>query len=130
MTQTHVVPGVFNGPRLMTELLGAFPHWLAGQGDERHCRLTVETTPTQARVTFPADQPPRPVLDIIAAHDPTAATDDDRLRARLRLAAASAAGQRLEDLGPAELPALLALLLYRAGGLDPEGRVRPYAEWL
>lgn len=67
---------------------------------------------------------------IIAAHDPSVLTPTQQARANLIDVAQSAAGVSYADLTTAQLKALLAALLYQAGGLNNDLTVKPLSEWL
>ena len=68
------------------------------------------------------------VAPIVAAHSPQEAPS--RTARRLVLAAASSAvGKRLDALTAAEVRALLALLLWKAGGVDGV-KVKGFNVWL
>jgi hypothetical protein len=56
--------------------------------------------------------------------------DARQLRQRVRTLAGGAAGKLITDLTAAEVRALLAVLLWQAGALTPDGAVRPLDEWV
>lgn len=58
-----------------------------------------------------------------------AATDAATLRQAVLTLAGSAVGQSIGALTAAQVRALVAILLWQAGALKPDGTVRPLAEW-
>lgn len=50
--------------------------------------------------------------------------------AAIKAAANSAADVALTDLTAGQVKALMAVLLWRAGGVTPDGKVRPLSEWV
>jgi hypothetical protein len=63
------------------------------------------------------------------AADLQAKTDAAALRTRVRTTAQSAVGVVITDLTAVQVRALLAVLLWKAGALDKDGKVRPLGEW-
>lgn len=61
---------------------------------------------------------------------PQAERDRDTTRALVVQAASSAAGVNIAALTAGQRNALVALLLWKAGGLNPDGTVKALAEWL
>lgn len=69
------------------------------------------------------------ILAIATAHDPTTKAPRQIVLDNIRATAQSAEGLLLTDLTAAQVKALLAALLYRAGAVANDGRVKPLAEW-
>lgn len=67
---------------------------------------------------------------IALAHDPQTLTQGQTTLNNIRTVAQSAVGVALVDLTAAQQKALLAALLFRAGGVNPDGTVRPLAAWV
>lgn len=67
---------------------------------------------------------------LVTAHDPNSRTPEQQVLDTLRTTAASAAGVALADLTTAQRNALMAALLWKAGGIAPDGTVRPLADWV
>lgn len=86
-----------------------------------------------AEGTLPSDPTPAERAAAIAARaqaEVRARQDADALRARVQTVAQSAVGVSLDALTPGQVRALLALLLWKAGGVAPDGTVRALREWL
>jgi hypothetical protein len=83
--------------------------------------------------SLPGEPPTQAELDAaIVAYDAAAATRDadaSRLRQRVRTLAGGAAGKLITNLTASEVRALVAVLLWKAGALTPDGAVRPLDEW-
>jgi len=60
----------------------------------------------------------------------TARLAAEDLRSKVLALAQSAVGVALNDLTVAQQKALLVALLWRAGGLTPDLKVKPLSEWL
>lgn len=56
--------------------------------------------------------------------------DANALRARLEASALNPAGLHVTELSAAQVRALVVALLWKAGGLNPDGTVRPLDQWL
>lgn len=65
----------------------------------------------------------------LAAQQQTA-TDSAGLRSRVVQAAQSAIGVRVDDLLAGQVRALLAIVLWQAGALDKDGKVKPLGDWV
>jgi hypothetical protein len=65
-------------------------------------------------------------VDALAAQ---AAQEAAALRTKVRTTAQSAVGVSIDQLTNNQVRALLAVLLWREGALDKDGKVRPFAEW-
>lgn len=57
-------------------------------------------------------------------------SDAAALRTRVRTVAQSAVGVLITDLTAAQVRSLLAVLLWKGGALDKDGRIRPLADWV
>ena len=82
---------------------------------------------------LPSDPTPAESAAAIAARaqaEAQARTDADTLRARVLAVGQSAVGVSLDALTPAQVRALIALLLWKAGGVADDGTVRALREWL
>lgn len=55
--------------------------------------------------------------------------DHAAIRALVVSAAQTAVGVSLANLTAAQVRALMAILLYQAGGVTPDGKVRPLGQW-
>jgi len=51
------------------------------------------------------------------------------LRQRIRTVAQSAIGVAADQLTATQLRSLVAVLLWKVGALDADGKIRPFAEW-
>lgn len=58
-----------------------------------------------------------------------AASEAAALRTRVRTTAQSAVGVLITDLTAAQVRALLAVLLWKAGALDKDGKIRALSDW-
>jgi len=67
--------------------------------------------------------------DALATQAAQETSKKDNLRAAIRAKAASAEGVLLSDLTQAQVAALVYVLLWRAGAVDANERVKPLAEW-
>lgn len=93
-------------------------------------RLIIDcSTGTRTVVPFtPAEEAERATLAAAEASAIVAAT---AFRGQIVTLAQSAVGVRLQDLTPAQIKALMACLLYKAGGVDPSTlQVRPLGQWV
>lgn len=63
------------------------------------------------------------------SHDPNSKTPEQQVLDNVRSTAASAAGVALADLTAGQRNALMAVLLWKAGGIAPDGTIRPLSEW-
>lgn len=82
---------------------------------------------------LPSDPTPAESQAAIRARATQAAqdrADAQTLRQRVVSTAQSAVGVSLDALTPAQVRALLAVLLHKAGGVTSAGAVRPLGEWL
>lgn len=80
------------------------------------------TDPTQAEIDA--------AIASRQAAEQQAKTDAIALRQKILTVAQSAVGQSIDVLTAAQVRALVACLLYRAGALDKAGIVQPLGEWL
>jgi hypothetical protein len=67
---------------------------------------------------------------VLAAHDPQGLTEAEELREAIKDLAQSAVGELLVDLTAAQIKALLACLLWKAGGVEDTMQVAPLGDWL
>jgi hypothetical protein len=82
---------------------------------------------------LPTDPTPEEIAAAIAARaaaEQQARADAAALRQRIFTVAQSAVGQSIDALTAAQVRALVACLLYRAGAIDKAGTVQPLGEWL
>jgi hypothetical protein len=82
---------------------------------------------------LPSDPTPTEIAAAIAAR--VAKAQQDRadaaaLRTRVLTLAQSAVGTQLDQLTAAQVRALVACVLYKAGAIDTAGIVRPIGSWL
>lgn len=103
---------------LHDELLaaGITPERVEGHGD--HIWITVADDVSEAAVEA-----------VVEAHDPTQEKPAEALRRRIIETARSAEGVLLSDLTAGQRNALMAVLLWRAGGVGPDMRVRVLRDW-
>jgi hypothetical protein len=69
-------------------------------------------------------------LAIANAHDAAQRTASQNTFENVKTGARSAEGIALSDLTAGQVKALLAVILYRAGGVSTDGKVRPLNEWV
>ena len=129
MTKQLTFAGIFKQHLLMDELLTTFPEWIVGAGEERQCLLYLEGNEQGVRLTIPDEADEEAVETVILIHDPEAPTAYETLRNNIKSIAQSAAGVRLNDLTAAQSRALVAVLLWKSGGLAPDMTVRPLGDW-
>ena len=89
----------------------------------------------QGKPIEPTSQQAATITATIAAHTPNLAyfpEEQDAAQARQTLLAAaqSAVGVAVADLTTVQMRALLGVLLYVAGGLDKDTKVKPLAQWV
>lgn len=77
----------------------------------------------------PSEAELRAASDAYDAAQAQAASEAAALRTRVRTTAQSAVGVLITDLTAAQVRALLAVLLWKGGALDKDGRIRPLSEW-
>ena len=70
------------------------------------------------------------ILALVAAHNPALLSPGETLREAIKTTAQSAVGVTYDQLTAAQVRALAAILLYKAGALDTNGTVRPLSEWV
>lgn len=70
------------------------------------------------------------VRAVVTAHDPSLKTDEQQMLENVKMVAQSAVGVGLTDLTAAQVKSLLAVLLWRAGGIAPDGTVKPLVQWV
>jgi len=100
-----------------------------------HEELTLANIPifgcdATGKIDFRPEATPQQIADadvIKAAHNPLTPST---LVQNIIDTAQSAAGKLLSDLTTAERNALLACMLYKAGGVGLDGRVKPIGQWL
>lgn len=85
-------------------------------------------TGEKATVPFtPGEQAER---ESLVAADRARQATADAFRGQITTLAQSAVGVRLQDLTPAQIKALMAILLYESGGVDPSTlQVLPLGQW-
>lgn len=116
-------------PRLVAdELDPAVLHVLYLERDTVRSMLSTEWS-------GPLPDTPTPQQSADAASAREAAEAQDRadaatLRARVLSVAQGAVGQQLDTLTAVQVRALMAILLWQAGGLTRSGAVRPLSEWV
>lgn len=66
---------------------------------------------------------------VVTAHDPNAPTEGEQLRQQIVTLAQSAVGVSLDALTAAQRNALIAVLLWQAGGVTPQMTVRALGQW-
>ncbi len=66
---------------------------------------------------------------IITAHDPNAPTEGEQLRQQILTLAQSAVGVSLDALTAGQRNSLIAILLWKAGGVTPQMTVAPLGQW-
>lgn len=96
----------------------------AGQPTGRTERVTVFLDGATVRSAPEADAPA-----LIAAAQ-QAQSDALALRQRIVTLAQSAVGVSIDALTAGQRNALIACMLYKAGGIDKDGIVRPLGQWL
>jgi hypothetical protein len=82
---------------------------------------------------LPTDPTPAEIAAALAARQAAAQqaqSDALALRQRIVTLAQSAVGVSIDALTAAQRNALIACMLYKAGGIDKDGIVRPLAQWL
>jgi hypothetical protein len=129
MTKQLTYTGTFRQSSLMDELLITFPEWVIGEGDGRQCLLYLEGNEQGVRLTVPDNADEEAIGTVILAHDPEAPTARETLRNNIKAIAQSAAGIRLNDLTAAQSRALVAILLWKAGGVAPDMTIKPLGDW-
>jgi len=90
--------------------------------------VNATTGQTTYRDLTPAEVADR---DAMAAADAAATTSHNNVKGQITTLAQSAVGVPLADLTQAQIKALMACLLFNAGGVDPATlQVRPLAQWV
>lgn len=69
------------------------------------------------------------IVTIATNHNPAQPSPEQQTIANIKSTAQSAAGVALTDLTAAQVKSLLAVVLYRLGGVTNDGKVRPLSEW-
>jgi hypothetical protein len=70
------------------------------------------------------------VREIVGAHKGDEKSTRQTMVENIKTVAQSAVGLPLTDLSAPQVKALLACLLYHAGGVKDDGTVRPLGEWI
>lgn len=115
-------PRAYNLERLDSDLRAAFPGVFEGLNSTPSAVFAVlsdRASESHYAAVFSAAQ----------AHDPALPAPRQQAEAHVRALAQSAAGVPVADLTSAQVRALLALLLYRAGAVDAQGRVALPERW-
>jgi hypothetical protein len=73
--------GVYNGARLMDELLAAFPEWIVEIDGERRVLLYVQTSEDEVSLEFPDGADIEALNAVVEAHDPEALSPLEQERA-------------------------------------------------
>jgi len=125
----------FNADLLVQELRDAFPEWepievapdlLADPFEFFHAYH--EEPGVHLHVPDGADW--TSIEQVLAAHNPVGLTRWQIARNQIVQTAQSAVGVRLVDLTQAQIKSLIAILLYKAGGVNTTNlTVRPLNEW-
>ena len=122
---------------LYDQLAAAFPGWINQPEDQADYPFKFWLEGASAGESWvqtlqvPDDADEQQVQAVLAAHDPKAENKRERMKGQILLMAQSAVGVKLSDLSAAQIKALLACLLYRAGAIDPEAmQVLPLNNWL
>lgn len=89
----------------------------------------------RAQVTDRATEQDRAgITQAILTFDITTKSPEQEAKAqnldRIKTAAQAAVGVALADLTTGQIKALMAVLLWRAGGVNTDGTVKPLGEWL
>lgn len=98
--------------------------------------ITVETGEDRCWVTCEPEQFDA-VVQVVSRHDAAtidaamaqAIADQSMIRSLVTATAQTAAGVGLGALTPAQVRSLLAIVLYQAGGVTADGKVKPLAQW-
>ena len=111
---------------LRQQFLDAFPAWV-GLGP---MAIQIFNTGEEVYIIVPDDSDQAVVQAVIDAHDPTLSTRDETAVSQIRTLAQSAVGVRLQDLTATQVKALLAVLLYKNGAINPADlTIRPLKDW-
>ena len=129
MTKQLLFTGTFKQHLLMDELLANFPEWRIGEGEDRQCLLYLEGNDQGVKLTVPDDSDEEAIETVVLAHDPEAPTAGETLRSNIRTIAQSAAGIALNDLTATQSRALVAVLLWKAGGVAHDMTVKALGDW-
>lgn len=130
MTKQLKYTGAFKLYLLMDELLASFPEWLVGEGEDRQCLLYLEGNEKGARLTVPDDADEEAIETVVLAHDPEKLTSYENVRNKIKIVAKSAEDVALNDLTQGQIKALLAVMLWKAGGVADDMTVKALGEWI
>jgi hypothetical protein len=132
---TYTVPASTNIDPYVAAVLTAYPAW--NTNDPEADRLITERNQREDGqidivVWFPDSADPEQLDAVIKAVDPSQWVDPGAgFKNQILTMAQSAVGVRLQDLTNAQIKALMAALLFQAGGIAPATvTVRPLAEWM
>lgn len=78
----------------------------------------------------PTSQEQAAIDAVVAAHDPQLLTQAEQLREAIKTIAQSAVGETLDNLTQAQLKALVAILLWKAGAVESNLTIRPLGQWV
>ena len=98
-------------------------------------RLNKSVPPDQAIIEWrgPGDEPTQKELEsalqIYSEQEAAEQAASDQLKANIVTTARSAVGVILNDLSQAQTRALLAVILWKAGGVAPDMTVKPLKDW-
>ena len=117
---------------LMDELLAAFPEWLVGEGEDRRCLLFMSMNDERdgVKLIVPNEADEKAIEAVVLAHDPNKPTEYEILRSKIKATAKSAEGVLLKDLTLGQIKALLAVMLWKAGGVSDDMTINKLGEWI
>lgn len=126
MTKILTYYGSFNIATLADALLAAFPaiEPLTPDGSSR-----LYGYPDHVDLLVPDGADETAIQAVIDAHDPAAPSEADQLRETVVAIAQSAAGVPINDLTTVQIKALLAVVIWRVGGIAPDMTIRPLNDW-
>lgn len=119
--------GAINNEKLSEDLIAALGATFMG--------LAVKTRNETSTLTVRVDDRAKTseenrVRDIVAAHTPDAKSTRQANLANILNTAKGAEGMALVDLSAGQIKALLAVLLYKAGGVNDDGTVKALSQWV
>lgn len=119
--------GKVNTERLDEELKAALA--------QKYRAVSVKTRGGSSVVTIHVDDAitqdeERTARGVVEAHREATLSENQAMLKAIRDTAAGAAGVALVDLTAGQIKALLACLLYKAGGVARDGKVAPLDEWM
>ena len=134
MTKQLKYSGTYKLNLLADEIRAAFPKWwteIIHYGEIAYeTEFYLEGNDKGVKLTVPDIADEIAIQTIIDAHDPDIPTAKEALKAKIISLAQSATGVALNDLTNSQIRALVAVMLWKSGGVASDMTVKSLREWI